>query len=345
VRIVETPRRDQGGLALPEDVARFCESIFTAGGAMFCGPVGGRFVYELRTRFDLYCKLVPLRPSPGLSDAMIVGRERLADVDVLIVRENVGGLYGGAFGRRDGGRVAFQDCAYSVAEVARIVEVAAGLAGRRRGCLAVVVKRGGIPEVSALWAEQAERVARTRGVAHEVLDVVDWYKEYAAKFGTTLGENPSPGNKAGGLLNITIKSLGAMAKAGTTRVEGCTGYAEPPRGRGLFLMQGPGYDQESTPGLVGAGATAVIFTTGRGTTIGNAIAPVIKLASNSDVFARMSGDLDLSAGGVIDGTETIDACGARVFEHLRAVASGEPAKAELLGHREFQVWAEQSVSL
>lgn len=176
--------------------------------------------------------------------------------------------------------------------------------------------------------------------------MVDWYKEYAAKWGTVLGQNPSPGNVAGGLLNITIKSLGAIAKAGTTRVEGVTDYAQPPKGRGLWLMQGPGYDQESTPGLVAAGATMIVFTTGRGTTIGNAIAPVIKLASNTPVFEWMSRDLDLSAGGVIDGTETIDQVGARVFEYVRRVASGEVvAKAEEHKHREFQFWAEQAVSL
>ncbi|MEJ7712722.1 MAG: hypothetical protein WKF84_23450 [Pyrinomonadaceae bacterium] len=160
------------------------------------------------------------------------------------------------------------------------------------------------------------------------------------------GREPKPRQHQRGLLNITIKSLGAMAKAGTTRVEGVTEYAEPAPGRGLYLMQGPGYDQESTPGLVAAGATLVVFTTGRGTTIGNAIAPVVKLASNTPVYERMSRDLDLSAGGVIDGTETIDEMGARVFEHVRRVASGEIiAKAEQHKHREFQLWAEQSVSL
>jgi altronate hydrolase len=175
---------------------------------------------------------------------------------------------------------------------------------------------------------------------------VDWYKEYASKFGAVLNQNPSPGNIAGGLLNLTVKSLGAMSKAGTTRVEGTIEYAETPKCHGLHLMQGPGYDQESTPGLVGAGATVVVFTTGRGTTIGNAITPVIKLASNNAVFERMSRDLDLSAGGVIDGTETIDEVGARVFEQVRRVASGEAlAKAEEHKHREFQFWAEQTVSL
>ncbi|HEY0320558.1 MAG TPA: altronate dehydratase family protein [Pyrinomonadaceae bacterium] len=188
--------------------------------------------------------------------------------------------------------------------------------------------------------------AKDAETGRAIYRMVDWYKEYASKFGAVLNQNPSPGNIAGGLLNITIKSLGAMAKAGTTRVEGVVEYAETPNGRGLHLMQGPGYDQESTPGLVAAGATVIVFTTGRGTTIGNAIAPVIKLASNSRVFERMSRDLDLSAGGVVDGTETIDEVGARVFEHVRRVAGGEvPAKAEEHKHREFQFWAEQTVSL
>lgn len=190
------------------------------------------------------------------------------------------------------------------------------------------------------------RRAKDAATGRAVYRMVDWYKEYASKFGAVLNENPSPGNVAGGLLNITIKSLGAMSKAGTTRVEGVCEYAETPQGRGLHLMQGPGYDQESTPGLVAAGATVIVFTTGRGTTIGNAIAPVVKLASNNAVFERMSRDLDLSAGNVVEGTETIDEVGARVFEHVRRVASGEVlAKAEEHKHREFQFWAEQTVSL
>ncbi len=188
--------------------------------------------------------------------------------------------------------------------------------------------------------------AKNAEVGRAIYNLVDWYKEYASKFGAVLNQNPSPGNIAGGLLNLSVKSLGAMSKAGTTRVEGTIEYAETPKCHGLHLMQGPGYDQESTPGLVGAGATVIVFTTGRGTTIGNAIAPVIKLASNTPVFERMSRDLDLSAGGVIDGTETIDEVGERVFEQMRRVASGEVlARAEEHKHREFQFWAEQTVSL
>jgi arabinonate dehydratase len=202
-----------------------------------------------------------------------------------------------------------------------------------------------VPEFCGAEHILAQR-AKDHATGEAVYRMVDWYKEYASKFGTVLNENPSPGNVAGGLLNITIKSLGAIAKAGTTRVEGVVDYAELPAGKGLWLMQGPGYDQESTPGLVAAGAQIVVFTTGRGTTIGNAIAPVVKLASNTPVYERMSRDLDLSAGGIIDGTETIEAVGSRVLDHVRRVASGEVlAHAEETKHREFGIWAEQSVSL
>jgi altronate hydrolase len=188
--------------------------------------------------------------------------------------------------------------------------------------------------------------AKDSGTARAIYEMVDWYKDYAGRAGAAPAQNPSPGNIKGGLLNITIKSLGAIAKAGSTRVEGVTDYATPPKSRGLHLMQGPGYDQESTPGLVAAGATVVVFTTGRGTTIGNAIAPVIKLASNNDIFQRMRGDIDLSAGDILDGTKTIEQVGTEVFEYVRRVADGEEqAKAEILKHREFQVWAEAAVSL
>jgi altronate hydrolase len=215
----------------------------------------------------------------------------------------------------------------------------------------LLVRSGGtvliteVPEFCGAEHVLAQR-AKDADTAREIYRLVDWYKEYASKFGAVLNQNPSPGNVKGGLLNITIKSLGAIAKAGTTRIEGVVEYAERPNSRGLNLMQGPGYDQESTPGLVGAGATLVVFTTGRGTTIGNAIAPVVKLASNTPRFEQMSRDLDLSAGGVIDGTESIEEVGARVFEHIRQVASGEiQARAEEHKHREFQFWAEQTVSL
>lgn len=214
-----------------------------------------------------------------------------------------------------------------------------------------LVRHGGtvliteVPEFCGAEHLLAQR-ARDAETGRAVYGMVDWYKQYASTFGTVLNENPSPGNVAGGLLNITIKSLGAIAKAGTTRIEGVVAYAERPATQGLHLMQGPGYDQESTPGLIAAGAQIVVFTTGRGTTIGNAIAPVVKLASNNAIFERMGADLDLSAGNIIDGSESIEDVGQRVFSHVCSVASGDvQARAEENKHREFQVWAEQSVSL
>ncbi len=215
----------------------------------------------------------------------------------------------------------------------------------------LLVRSGGtvliteVPEFCGAEHILAQR-AKDAATARAVYEMVDWYKDYAGKWGAVLNENPSPGNIKGGLLNITIKSLGAIAKAGTTRVEGVTDYGVPPQGKGLFLMQGPGYDQESTPGLVAAGATVVVFTTGRGSTIGNAIAPVIKLASNNDIFQRMAGDLDLSAGDVLDGKATIAQVGTKAFEHICRVAGGEvQAKAEIHKHREFQVWTQSAISL
>ena len=215
----------------------------------------------------------------------------------------------------------------------------------------LLVRAGGtvlITEVPEFCGAEHLFAARARdaAVAQQVYDTVDWYKAHLAKIGADLSDNPSPGNVEGGLLNIAIKSLGAMAKGGTTRVEGCVPYAQPPSSKGLHLMQGPGYDQESTPGLIAAGAQIVVFTTGRGTTIGNAIAPVLKLASNSPIFDRMNSDLDLSAGGVIDGKESIEDVGQRVFEHVRRTASGEvQACAEQTGHREFQFWAGEAFSV
>lgn len=202
-----------------------------------------------------------------------------------------------------------------------------------------------IPEFCGAEHILANR-AKDAETGRKIYGMIDWYKDYASKFGGVLNNNPSPGNIKSGLLNITIKSLGAMSKAGTTRVEGVTEYAATPENRGLNIMQGPGYDQESTPALVAAGATVVVFTTGNGTTIGNAIAPVIKLASNNRVFEKMNRDIDVSAGNIIEGTENIEQVGERVFEHIRSVASGEiVTKAEENKHREFQFWAEQTVTL
>lgn len=212
----------------------------------------------------------------------------------------------------------------------------------RHGGTAILTE---VPEFCGAEHVLAQR-ARDAQVGRQVYDMVDWFKAHTARIGANLGMNPSPGNVAGGLLNIALKSLGAIAKGGTTRVEGVTEYAEAPRGRGLHLMQGPGYDQESVPGLVAAGCNVLVFTTGRGSTMGNAIVPVVKLASNTPIFERMNQDLDLNAGTIVDGRETIEQVGARLYAHLQRVASKDVlARAEETGHREFQIWAPEPVSL
>jgi altronate hydrolase len=164
----------------------------------------------------------------------------------------------------------------------------------------------------------------------------------------SLSENPGPGNKEGGLLNIAIKSLGAMAKAGQAPVQGVIDYGEPywEKGpNGLYLMYGPGYDPESVPAQVASGCQVVCFTTGRGSVLGNAIAPVIKIASNSSMYWRMSTDMDFNAGAILDGQFDISAAGQHIFADILAVASGRWTKAEENGHREFTIWAEEGISL
>lgn len=201
-----------------------------------------------------------------------------------------------------------------------------------------------VPEFHGAEHVLAKR-AKDDETAKAIYRMVDWYKEHAARVGALLAENPSPGNVNSGLLNITVKSLGAIAKAGSSTIQGVIPYADTPKGPGVWLMQGPGYDQESTPALVAAGAQVIVFTTGLGTTIGNAIAPVIKLASNSATFQRMSKDINLNAGPIIDGEETITQVGERVFDFVAEVANGRKVWAEIHKHREFQIWGEQSISL
>lgn len=170
-RMAEAPARPQDHNALTGACVEFCDATFAQHGALICGPMGGRFVYDLRARFDLYCKLVPLRPSPALADAGIVRPERLSNVDVLIVRENVGGLYFGESGRRENGQVAYHHFAYRAEHVNRIIEVAADLARLRRGKLSVIIKSGGLPDVSALWSEAAAAVRSGAALAVESVEV------------------------------------------------------------------------------------------------------------------------------------------------------------------------------
>ena len=201
-----------------------------------------------------------------------------------------------------------------------------------------------VPEMAGC-EEKLKRQAVSPAAATEIVDAIKWYDDFTARYGHTAFENPSPGNKDGGLVNILVKSLGAVAKAGAAPIQGVTPHGKIPRCPGLWIMQGPSYDQLSTPALITAGAQLVLFTTGRGTTIGNAIAPVIKIASNTEIFQRMNGDIDVDAGTILDDLETREQVGRRIFEEIIDIASVRPAKAERTHHREFQIWSEQSISL
>jgi len=166
VTVARAPRATGAG-ELSDDVAGFCRDVFAAGGAVLAGAAAGRFVYDLRARFDLFCKLVPLRPSPALAAVSALRREHLRGVDVLLVRENVAGVYQGRgtiTADADGGRRAVHTFEYTEREVRRIVSVAARLARGRRGRLAVVVKDGGVPAMTTLWRDAGAAVAAATGV-------------------------------------------------------------------------------------------------------------------------------------------------------------------------------------
>jgi altronate hydrolase len=172
----------------------------------------------------------------------------------------------------------------------------------------------------------------------KVIDVVNWYQNYLRRFGASWDDNPSPGNKAGGITNITEKSLGAVAKGGTTALTGVYAYAERIDRKGFVLMNTPGYDPVSLTGLAAGGANMLVFTTGRGSGIGFPVVPVIKVSSNSRIASVMEDNIDINAGTVVEGKETIEDVGRRIFELLRRVASGERTKSEQLGHKEFVPW-------
>ncbi len=183
------------------------------------------------------------------------------------------------------------------------------------------------------------RRAESRAIGEKLLERIDWWKDYAARNGGEMNNNPTPGNKEGGLTTILEKSLGAAAKGGTTTLRGVYKYAEPIDRRGLVFMDSPGYDPCSVTGQVASGATVVAFTTGRGSAFGYKPAPSIKLATNTEMYVRMTEDMDINCGDILDGV-TVEAKGEEIFEALLRVASGERSKSEALGHgdNEFVPW-------
>ncbi|MBY0335315.1 MAG: altronate dehydratase family protein [Acetobacteraceae bacterium] len=184
------------------------------------------------------------------------------------------------------------------------------------------------------------RRAVSREVGQKLVDVMKWWEDYTAREGAEMNANPSPGNKAGGLTTILEKSLGAMAKAGTTNLTEVVRYAEEVTAKGFVFMDTPGYDPVGATGQVAGGANLMCFTTGRGSVFGCKPAPSIKLATNTPMFSRMEEDMDVNCGTVLDGTESVAECGQRIFDLMLRTASGEPTKSERLGFgdAEFAPW-------
>jgi altronate hydrolase len=197
-----------------------------------------------------------------------------------------------------------------------------------------------IPELQGAAMIDLVRRARTRKVGRKLMGALKRYEKYVESFGADFRENPSPGNKKGGLYNIFLKSSGVKAKGGTSIVEDLIDYGEWVGDRkGLFVHYTPGYDQVCTPALFLSGAQVVQFTTGRGTGIGCALGPVLKIGSNTPL-ARVNADIDINAGTILDREETIEQVGEKIFHETLEVASGRKSpEAEAAGyHHEFKIW-------
>jgi altronate hydrolase len=208
----------------------------------------------------------------------------------------------------------------------------------------ILVRNGGtaiLSETSELYGAEhlLTRRAATPAIGQKIVDLIHWWEDYAARNGGELNNNPSPGNKAGGLTTILEKSLGAAAKGGTTILNEVYRYAEPVTAKGFVFMDTPGYDPVSATGQVAGGANVIAFTTGRGSAFGCKPTPSIKLATNSDMYRRMEEDMDINCGDVLEGV-TIEQKGREIFDKILAVASGERSKSEALGYgdAEFVPW-------
>jgi altronate hydrolase len=209
----------------------------------------------------------------------------------------------------------------------------------------LLVRNGGtaiLSETPEIYG--AEHMLLSRAVSdevgHKLLDLLRWWEDYAAKDGESLDNNPSPGNKAGGLTTILEKSLGAAAKGGNSNLVEVYRYAEPVTKQGFVFMDTPGYDPVSVTGQVAGGANMICFTTGRGSCFGCKPAPSLKLATNTPMYNRMAEDMDINCGEILDGAVSVEEMGERIFKLILATASGQRSKSEELGYGEdeFAPW-------
>jgi altronate hydrolase len=184
------------------------------------------------------------------------------------------------------------------------------------------------------------RRAVTPEVGQKIVERIHWWENYAEREKGSIDNNPTPGNKAGGLTTILEKSLGAVAKSGSTPLVDVYRYAEPVTAKGLVFMDAPGYDPMGATGQIASGANLVLFTTGRGSCFGAKPAPSIKLATNTKMYTRMEDDMDINCGDIMDGDSTVEQKGREIFEMIIDVASGKKSKSEALGvgNEEFVPW-------
>lgn len=184
------------------------------------------------------------------------------------------------------------------------------------------------------------RRAVSRAVGEKLVERIKWWEWYTGIFGAEINNNPSPGNKEGGLTTIYEKSLGAIAKGGSTALVDVVHYAEPVKAKGFVVMDTPGYDPVSMTGIVAGGANVLVFTTGRGSVFGCKPAPSIKVATNTPMYQHMVDDMDINAGVILEGTP-VEEVGRQIFEEILAVAGGKKTKSELngVGEEEFAPWA------
>jgi altronate hydrolase len=184
------------------------------------------------------------------------------------------------------------------------------------------------------------RRAVTREVGEKLVARIKWWEDYTARNKGEMNNNPSPGNKAGGLTTILEKSLGAVAKGGTTNLVEVYEYAQAVNAKGFVYMDTPGYDPVSATGQVAGGANMICFTTGRGSAYGCAPAPSLKLSTNTALWNRQEEDIDINCGEIVDGTSTVAEMGERFFRLMLETASGRKSKSELHGYgqNEFVPW-------
>ncbi len=184
------------------------------------------------------------------------------------------------------------------------------------------------------------RRAVSRAVGEKLVDRIHWWEQYTERLGGEMNNNPSPGNKAGGLTTILEKSLGAVAKAGTSNLSDVVEYAQTVQAHGLVFMDTPGYDPVSATGQVAGGANVICFTTGRGSVYGCKPSPSLKLATNSLMYRHMSEDMDINCGEILDGGATVQEKGEQIFQRIIDIASGQRTKSEEhgFGEDEFAPW-------